>query len=112
MRKQVPDPAGLRAARAAACPRSAFAEFLLGGAQVGKVGLVAVAFDLASDMGQKIRCTVTSEACADTPIGRPHQPWDANGRGWRVTSQNISRRPTVGQILRRNLCSYKVRIGV
>lgn len=112
MRKQVPDPAGLRAARAAACPRSAFAEFLLGGAQVGKVGLVAVAFDLASDVGQKIRCTVTSEARADTPIGRPHQTWDADRRGWRVTSQNISRRLTIRQTLRRKLRSYKVMVAV
>jgi hypothetical protein len=32
IRKKAPDPGGLRAARATACPRSAFAEFLLGGA--------------------------------------------------------------------------------
>jgi hypothetical protein len=63
-------------------------------------------------VGEKIRCTVTSEACADTPIGRPHQTWDADGRGWRVTSQNISRRLTIRQILGRRLRSYKVMIAV
>jgi hypothetical protein len=32
IRKKVPDPGGLGAARAAALPRSAFAKFVLGGA--------------------------------------------------------------------------------
>ena len=51
---------------AAALSGSALTEFLLGGAQVGKVSLVAVAPDLAPYVREKILGAVPAETGADS----------------------------------------------
>jgi hypothetical protein len=76
---------------AAALSGSALTKFLLGGAQVGKVGLVAVASDLASHVREKVLGAVPAETSADTTVGSPHQSWHADRRGWRIASHVGSR---------------------
>ena len=82
---------GLGPPWAAALSGSALTEFLVGGAQVGEVGLIAMALDLAPHVREEILGAVAAEAGADAAVGSPHQSWHADRRGWRMASHVGSR---------------------